>query len=328
MSIPQQQPRLSVRDLDDLVGVVPYLIGFHPEESLVVLILSGGRVELTARVDLRPISEPSALAEFWSRLELRFPLAEPWFLTFSADRELSWSVLESCAQLVGEDRLGRVVAVLGSHWEADRPGGPSGAVRASSSAAQAALLGLPARSSRRELAALVVGPDDLSAEHLAERFACLADFLDRRGLRAKRAILDRLVREPAPLSEDDAVLAAILVSEPVRQVAVLRRLSAQNAEQQVDLWVSVLNRTLAPYRPGPLGLLGMSAWLTGNGALMTICLEQLDDVDPFGPLATLLDWLNLRVLPPDSWPTHRHALLRVIADQFPAVGRPAGPLSS
>jgi hypothetical protein len=320
MSIPQQQPRLSVRNLDDLVGVVPYLIGFHPQESLVVLILSEGRVELTARVDLAPISDPSALADFWMRLDLRFPLAEPWFLAFSQNRELAWSVLDRCVLLVGEHRLGRVVAVLGDHWEADLPGGPTGAVQASPSAAEAALLGLPARASRAELAALVAGPDDAAVDSLVERFAAQAEFLDRRGLRAKRAILDRLLRTDGALCADDAVLAALLVSDPSRQLMVLRRLTKQNAEQQVELWVSVLACALTPYRPGPLGLLGMAAWLTGNGALMTICLENLDAIDPLGPLSTLLDWLNLRVLPPDLWPTHRPALLRAVADHLTVIG--------
>lgn len=328
MSIPQQQPRLSVRNLDDLVGVVPYLIGFHPEESLVVMILNGGRVELTARVDLAPIADPSALADFWSRLDLRFPLAEPWFLTFSRDRDLSWAVLDRCALLVGEHRLGRVVAVLGDHWEADLPGGPSGVVRASPSAAEAALLGLPARSSRAELAALVAGPQESRLDGLSQAFAAQAEFLDRRGLRARRALLDRLLRSQTPLTEPDAVLAALIVSEPSRQVAVLRRLTKQNAEQQVELWVSVLAHAIGPYRSGPLGLLGVSAWLTGNGALMTICLEQLDAVDPLGPLAALLDWLNVAVLPPELWPTHRNALVRAVSDHLDVVSRPPMPLEA
>lgn len=318
MSVPQQQPRLAVRNLDDLVGVVPYLIGFHPDESLVVLILSGGRVELTARVDLLPMSDPAALTDFWSRLDLRFPLAEPWFLTFSSDSELSWSVLERCALLVGEHRLGRLVAVVGDHWEADRPGGPVGAVRISASASQAALLGLPARRSRRELASVVAAPPDDQVEELVERFARLAEFLDERGPRSRRGILDRLLREQTPLSADDAVMAAILVSDPQRQLSVLRRLSIHNAELQVELWVGVLARSLTPYRSGPLALLGVAAWLSGNGALMTICLERLDELDPLGPLTALLDWLNQQVLPPQAWATHRQALLRAIGEGLSA----------
>ena len=85
----------------------------------------------------------------------------------------------------------------------------------------------------------------------------------------------------------------------------------------------MVGRALTPYRAGPLGLLGMAAWLTGNGALMTICLEQLEVVEPLGPLATLLDWLNLKVLPPDLWPSHRPVLLRALADHLTVACRPA-----
>jgi hypothetical protein len=321
MTIPQQQPRLSVRNLDDLVSVVPYLIGFHPEESLVVLILTDGRVELTARVDLEAVAAPSALADFWDRLDTRFPRSEPWFVTFSQDRDLSWAVLGRCAELAGDVRLGRVVAVLGDHWEADHPDGPSGRSGASPRAAEAALMGLPARSSRHELALLILGPDEAAAARLVDRVASLAEVLDGRGSRAKAAILNRLVSRAGPLGEDDAVMAAILVSDPARQLSVLRRLNTRNADAQVEMWVSVLNRALGPYRSGPLGLLGMAAWLGGNGALMTICLEELDVIDPLAPLPGLLDWLNLRVVPPDSWQRHRQGLLRALADHL-ASARP------
>ena len=52
MSPFETPPRLSVRTVDDLVGLVPYLIGFHPRDSLVVIMLCDGQVEVTARVDL------------------------------------------------------------------------------------------------------------------------------------------------------------------------------------------------------------------------------------------------------------------------------------
>lgn len=41
-----------IRDLHDLLGVIPHLLGFHPDESLVVLVVVDGQVQLTARADL------------------------------------------------------------------------------------------------------------------------------------------------------------------------------------------------------------------------------------------------------------------------------------
>ncbi|MEV0004412.1 DUF4192 domain-containing protein [Micromonospora sp. NPDC050980] len=47
-----ERPRLSVRSPADLVAAVPYLIGFHPADSVVVVAMRGRRVVFAARCDL------------------------------------------------------------------------------------------------------------------------------------------------------------------------------------------------------------------------------------------------------------------------------------
>lgn len=53
---PVSQPRLLLGSTEDVLGAVPYLLGFHPAESLVVIGLTGGlprsRLHLTVRWDL------------------------------------------------------------------------------------------------------------------------------------------------------------------------------------------------------------------------------------------------------------------------------------
>lgn len=51
-------PTLQVRGPADLVRVVPYLLGFHPVRSLVLVGLAGTRVVVTARVDLDDVADP------------------------------------------------------------------------------------------------------------------------------------------------------------------------------------------------------------------------------------------------------------------------------
>src|SRR5215207_9583418 len=46
--------RITLSRPGDLLGVVPYLVGFHPEESVVAVMLRSGRVVLTIRVDVPP----------------------------------------------------------------------------------------------------------------------------------------------------------------------------------------------------------------------------------------------------------------------------------
>ena len=48
--------------------MVPYLVGFHPEESVVAVMLRSGRVVLTIRVDLPPPSEAGDVAAHIVRL--------------------------------------------------------------------------------------------------------------------------------------------------------------------------------------------------------------------------------------------------------------------
>jgi hypothetical protein len=49
---PEDPPVLRLKAADDLLEAVPYLLGFHPRASLVLIGLSGSQVTVTTRVDL------------------------------------------------------------------------------------------------------------------------------------------------------------------------------------------------------------------------------------------------------------------------------------
>ena len=49
---PKSRPRMTVRHASDLLAVIPYLVGFHPSESIVAVLMRSGKVALTMRVDL------------------------------------------------------------------------------------------------------------------------------------------------------------------------------------------------------------------------------------------------------------------------------------
>ena len=48
----RSRPRFTVRHASDLLAVIPYLVGFHPTESIVAVLMRSGQVALTMRVDL------------------------------------------------------------------------------------------------------------------------------------------------------------------------------------------------------------------------------------------------------------------------------------
>ncbi len=322
MSISEQPARLAVRSVDDLVGLVPYLIGFHPSDSLVVLVLERGRLQVTARVDLAVAGQRLDLQELVGRLFGRFPTAQGWFLAYTDDDGRAWRSLAACAQLVGEARLGRLIQVSARRWLADAPDGPSGEITGgvSATAAEASVLGLAPLPSRDGLADAVAGPPDAEVGDLLAEFEARAVELEALGPRRRGRLLRTLLRAPAPGAVADCVRLALLAQRPECQLAVVGALGEANAEQQLALWRRVVRFSLVSHRPTVLGLLGLAAWQTGDGALQVVCLEELDRIDPEAPLAALLEWLNQEVVPPGDWEGLRGVLLECLAEGL--AGRP------
>jgi len=316
VSIFEIPARLAVHTVDDLVGLVPYLIGFHPADSLVVVVLCDGRVEVTARVDLADVVDPDAMAYLFARLFERFPSAEAWVLAYTADEDLAWDTLAAGAALCGVMRLGRLIHVGDTSWRCDTPDGDTGGLGISSAAVQAAVIGLPLRRSRAELRELVAGPDDREVDELCELFERLATQVAELGPRPARRLLQRLLRPGGERVRADWVRLAVLAADPEAVATLLGSMDAADAAHLVALWTQVVRHCLVPYLPNPLGLLGVASWLTGDGAMAVICLERLQLVAPASPMAALLDVIIAQVLPPSSWPEHRAALVGAVRDWF------------
>jgi hypothetical protein len=62
---PREWRTASIRTPDEVIRAVPYLLGFHPRESLVLLALAGSRLVLTVRLDLPDAAgeDPAVLRE-------------------------------------------------------------------------------------------------------------------------------------------------------------------------------------------------------------------------------------------------------------------------
>lgn len=326
MNVSEPQARLAVRSVEDLVGLVPFLIGFHPAESLVVMVIEDNQVVVTARVDLAAVAEPGVLADLLIRLFDRFPRADGWFFAYTDDDPLAWQVLADCTGLVGATRLGRLLQVGSARWRADHPDGPIGALDGvvTAVAAQAAVLGLPARASRQALADSIVGPPDAEIDELVRLFDEQSAALAGLTASGRGRALRRLLREPQA-GLIDHVRLALLVAEPQGTLGALRSLRRETANEQVTLWTGVVRHSLLSYQVVPLGLLGMAAWQAGEGALQMVCLERIDRIDPETPLAALLDQLNREVVPPGEWPTIRGPLLAGMADVIRELGEVREP---
>ena len=108
---------------------------------------------------------------------------------------------------------------------------------------------------------------------------------------------------PTPVDPDEptcALLAVLALDVRVRDVA-WAMMSRAAAADHVRLWSTVVARSPDEVSSAPLGLLGVAAWISGNGALLNCCVERLEHSDPGYSLGRLLADISDRALPPSLW---------------------------
>jgi hypothetical protein len=158
---------------------------------------------------------------------------------------------------------------------------------------------------RDALGEMVQGPAAADTARLEARIAEVTAELGELDAAQRKKLVVRLVNRylarRIPLTEVECARLAVLVkSIDVRDVA-WARLTRKRADDHVELWRQVVARTPADLASAPLCLLGMAAWVSGNGALQNCCVERMEEVDPSYSLAHLLADINRRALPPSFW---------------------------
>jgi Domain of unknown function (DUF4192) len=97
------------------------------------------------------------------------------------------------------------------------------------------------------------------------------------------------------------LLLGLLVTEISLRDLAWALLSPTNAEAHVRLWGGVVAQVPPALAAAPLCLLGMAAWLSGDGALLNCCCERLAQVAPEYSMGRLLADVSDRALPPSMW---------------------------
>jgi Domain of unknown function (DUF4192) len=312
-------------DPADLLALVPGLLGFHPEESVVVMTVGDGDRPLHARVDLPgdPVGV-DFLVHYLAALAARSDLRRFVVVVYSHDAGLAEALVRPFDVLlsgIGAELVCAVRAAGDRWWLVGAPSDDPGTeydVRSHPFMAQMVLDGTVVLGSRRELADSLVGddPEDLAAVEAA--LASLAPRL-RPGMvpavghpafrhrlvpeghwvrhRVRRWLTDRERLDP----HDTARLAvATAASIEVRDVA-WAEIRRENAGPHVDLWRDVVRRVPPEVRYAPATLLGFAGWLSGNGALAWCAVDVARECSPDYSLAGLLADVLTQGMPPSSW---------------------------
>jgi len=313
---------------DDLLQVIPYLLGFHPADSLVVIGLVRARVVVSMRVDLDADS-PAGLAGRLVAALYRAAATEAYAVIYSE----SWpdGALRPYADLVvmlgieahdaGVELVDGLFVSQGRRWSyrcSDESCCPAAGTPIDDTpgvfATAATVAGMVALPSRADLVALLdpVPDRDRLDQAIAEyENAAVQAALDGRALNharsVKRAIFAAARRAdtgaPALLDAQVARFGAGLCDTEVRDAVWLA--IDDGRLDGFELWRDLARRLPPPYDAPPLFLAGWTAWRSGNNTIAAVAAQRAIESDPDYNAADLLAAATSQGVDPRSVPRLR-----------------------
>ena len=321
---PTETPTLHVRGPADLLGAVPYLLGFHPEESLVVIGLADTTVTVTARINLPDIHVLNVLPTLFAAVN-RSGATRAVLVVFT-DSPVDRATLSSkLSEHVERAELGLVDSLLVSHgrwWSlacedsgccaAEGSPMPDAPTVLDTVATYAGLTALPSRDALVAMFEPLPNRDDLSAELVAQQDievnAALIGTHDRYVRVVTRALFaaHRAAQVGRMPTNGEAARYAVALQCYAARDIVWMALDDDRL-QGVELWVNLARRLPSPYDAPPLFLAAWRAWRDGNGALAGIAAERALASDPGYSAADLLLAALARGIDPRTLPKLRAA---------------------
>ena len=319
--------RFRLRTEHDLLALVPHTLGFHPEESLVVVALDRGGRPLVARTDIP--DDPGDLCDGVDQLlvaAVRHGALTALVVAYSAESvvaEGAGGLLVLALEARGIDVVCGIRAD-GERWyplelavaepdDALLDDGEAYDVRAHPFTADSVVRGHVTLGSREELRA-TLDPDPVLVGAVATAAARLAPLprrhakLVREGQWLRRQVSSLAGRRRGHLAEVGADWSAEAAARAVRDLQhqdlrdlVWCDLTRATADDHAEVWRSLLRRTPAAQSAPVAAVLAFAGWLAGHGALAWCAVERARAEEPGNVLAGLVAQALEEALPPSSW---------------------------
>jgi hypothetical protein len=298
---------------DELLAIIPYMVGFHPDESVVAVFIRSGRVVVTARMDLPPESAADELAEQIDYIAKRHRTQAVAIVGYSSASLSIHRLLTRLMDRLGKHKLTDVLYAGHGRWwsltcaeDCCPLSGTPFDLGSHPVSAAAVFAGLGTLANRQELAASIGGPPEAELPRLqALADSLLADSEDlqdhRAAARLAARVVDSATSDPGVLDERTCLLLGLLVTDVHIRDLAWALINPTNAEEQVRLWGGVVAHVPPTLAAAPLCLLGMAAWVDGSGALLNCCCERLAQVDPSYSMGRLLCEISAKAVPPSLW---------------------------
>ncbi len=304
-------PTLTARSPEDLLAMVSLLLGFHPQDSLVMLALRA-QTPVHARIDLpRTVHDAPHVAEQLLVAVRRHQVSLVAVAAYTGDLEVCAATVSALVE--GVEAAGGEVAVgVRAHagrWfslSATDPAGADGPgetyeISAHPFLVEAVVRGEVTHASRADLAR-GIGPDPARVGRIRDALAVLPPGrLDQCEVAAAVGdLLTAVAEDGAVEPRDTALLTWAVADRGVREV-VLVQMTRADAPEWVRLWTEVVRGAPEGLVAGPASLLGFAAWLAGRGALAWCAVDRCLADNPEDWLAPYLVTILEQAVPPACW---------------------------
>jgi len=311
---PNVSTNLTARSPEDLLAVVPLVLGFAPADSVVMLTF-GARSTFHARIDLPGPGDVPDAVEALLEPARRHRVARVVFILYSDDARLSRRVSRALCRDFTEAGIEVVESLRadGHHWHPLVPGrgtvpasGVPYDVSAHPFAAQAVFEGRVTHGSRSKLAATLAPEPELvaavsaAADEQPGAGPGVAVHVAADAAWVRSTVAHHVAAGTVPSDRDTARLLGLVRDLRLRDVA-WSTITRGDARGHVGFWTELLRRSPADLVPAPAALLGFSAWLAGHGALAWCAVDACLEVDPDYGLADILTQLLGNAVPPTEW---------------------------
>ena len=297
-----------IRSEAELIAVIPHLLGFMPEDSLVTV--PAARPGPVARIDHphnREDRERVAQGLTQGFLGSPGPVVLIAFTNREGDARDATNVLRQ--QSAGVLSITQSLCVDQGHW-VNLDTGRAGVVDAevvSRFAADAVLQGraLPAQSRASLAEQLQNGDPAPVAAHLDQALAhtrAITSDVARQMVEEKwiSDTVHQFVHDQVPLSDLDAARMLAGIQDIDLRDAAWLAMSQSDAHEHVALWTDLTRRAPEEVHTPAAGLLAFASWLSGDGARAWVAIDQIPEPSTYN-LAQLVAAALTHAVPPDSW---------------------------
>ena len=332
------RPTVRINSITDLLALIPYLLGFHPVSSLVLMAIDDdGRILIAGRLDLPTPGEPpgplhTALDKAAAKINTHGGAGVVLAGYGPAEQvELAVTAATGALHSVGIPIRAALRVAEGRFWrlDCDDPVGcpPQGTPfdpadsPVTAAAVYAGLIALPDRDALAATLAPVTGPArdgmvaataaacafftqllDAAAPEAGNHPDAVLDTRLGRGLQAAaRTYLTQAqhrYRARQPVDDEHAATLTVLLELPSLREFAARRTTGE--AWQIQMWTDLVRRAEPEFTAAPATLLTLCALQAGNGALADIAVHRALDVDPDHRLAQLLAQAIAAGIDPDT----------------------------